>query len=297
MIEIAIIGPTACGKSDTALKIAQKHNAYILSLDSLSLYKEVDIASAKPSKEELLSVKHFGVDILYPNEEFNAAMFMDEYEKAKNTALKDGKNLIIVGGSSFYLKSMIEGLSDMPPISKTNREKATQIVKEDAQEAHKLLSRIDPEFAAKIKEEDSYRIGRGLEMFFEFHTPPSKLFDSLPKKKVAEGLKIYEILIDREELREKIRERTSKMFEIGIIDEALYLESRYGGGIKALNSIGLKETLEHTKGVTTAKEAMELISIHTSQLAKRQVTFNKTQLSSSLRGDKNTITKELESLF
>lgn len=297
MVEIAIIGSTACGKSDTALKIAQEHNAYILSLDSLSVYKEVDIASAKPSKGELLDVQHFGVNILYPNEEFNAAMFMDEYEKAKKAALEDDKHLVIVGGSSFYLKSMIDGLSDMPPISKINREKATLIVQENIQVAHKLLSTIDPVFAAKIKEEDSYRISRGLEMFFEFDTAPSKLFNSLPKKRVAEGLKIYEIVVDREELRERIRQRTAKMFEIGIVNEALYLVNKYDSNIKALNSIGLKETLEYTKGTITIKETIELINIHTSQLAKRQATFNKTQLNASLRGDKNTITKELKTLF
>jgi tRNA dimethylallyltransferase len=297
MIEIAIIGPTACGKSDTALKLAQKSGALILSLDSLSLYKEVDIASAKPSREELASVSHFGVDILYPNEPFNAAMFMDEYERARLAAKEAEKNLIIVGGSSFYLKSMIDGLSDMPPISDESRSKATLAVKEDIAAAYGLLKSVDPEFASGVKSADSYRIGRGLEMFFEFDTPPSKLFTSLPKKKVADGLKIYEITVDREEIRARIKMRTAKMLESGLVDEARYLSEKYGRDNKPIGSIGLKETMQFLDGEITLDECEELISIHTAQLAKRQVTFNKSQLKANFIGSKYAVALELSTLF
>jgi tRNA dimethylallyltransferase len=111
MKEIALIGPTACGKSALAIEIAKECNAFILSLDSLGIYKEIDIASAKPSKKEREEIRHFGIDVLYPNEYFNVAMFFDLYKNAKKEALTKGKNLIITGGSGFYLKAMIEGLS------------------------------------------------------------------------------------------------------------------------------------------------------------------------------------------
>lgn len=297
MIEVAIIGPTASGKSDTALKMANKHGAYILSLDSLALYKEVDIASAKPSKEELKSVQHFGIDILYPNEAFNAAMFMDEYEKAKHAALKDGKHLIIVGGSSFYLKSMMEGLSDMPPIGAEARKRAAELVNGDIDEAYSVLSKIDPEFALGIKSADSYRIGRGLEMFFEFGKPASELFASLPKKKVADGLAVYEIVVDRDELKEKIKLRTAKMFEAGLLDEAVYLSGKYGKDTKPMGSIGLKEAMQYIDGQISRAECEELLNIHTWQLAKRQMTFNKSQLNTVFSGDKESAQKEIEKLF
>lgn len=297
MIEVAIIGPTASGKSDTALKLANKHGAYILSLDSLALYKEVDIASAKPSKEELKSVRHFGIDILYPNEAFNAASFMDEYEKAKHAALKDGKHLIIVGGSSFYLKSMMEGLSDMPPIGAEARKRAAELVNSDIDEAYRVLSKIDPEFAIGIKSADSYRIGRGLEMFFEFGKPASELFSLLPKKKVADGLAVYEIAVDRDELKEKIKLRTAKMFEAGLLDEAVYLSGKYGKDTKPMGSIGLKEAMRYIDGQISRAECEELLNIHTWQLAKRQMTFNKSQLNTVFSGDKESAQKEIEGLF
>jgi len=297
MIEVAIIGPTASGKSDTALKLANKHGAYILSLDSLALYKEVDIASAKSSKEELKNVQHFGIDILYPNEAFNAASFMDEYEKAKHAALKDGKHLIIVGGSSFYLKSMMEGLSDMPPIGAEARKRAAELVNSDIDEAYRVLSKIDPEFAIGIKSADSYRIGRGLEMFFEFGKPASELFSSLPKKKVADGLAVYEIAVDRDELKEKIKLRTAKMFEAGLLDEAVYLSGKYGKDTKPMGSIGLKEAMQYIDAQISRAECEELLNIHTWQLAKRQMTFNKSQLNTVFSGDKESAQKEIEGLF
>ncbi len=297
MIEVAIIGPTASGKSDTALKLANKHGAYILSLDSLALYKEVDIASAKPSKEELKSVRHFGIDILYPNEAFNAASFMDEYEKAKHAALQDGKYLIIVGGSSFYLKSMMEGLSDMPPIGAEARKRAAELVGGDIDEAYRVLSKIDPEFAMSIKSADSYRIGRGLEMFFEFGKPASELFASLPKKKVADGLAVYEIAVNRDELKEKIKLRTTKMFEAGVLEEAAYLSGKYGKDTKPMGSIGLKEAMQYIDGQINRAECEELLNIHTWQLAKRQMTFNKSQLNTVFSGDKESAQKEIEKLF
>lgn len=297
MIEVAIIGPTASGKSDTALDIASKKGAYILSLDSLSLYKEVDIASAKPSKEELAAVLHFGIDIIYPNEPFNAAMFMDEYERAKEAALKDRKHLIIVGGSSFYLKSMIDGLSDMPAISAKSRARALELVKNDIADAYEQLKNIDWRFAQNVKENDSYRISRGLEIFFEFGVPASKIFAEAPKKKIDANLKIYEITVDRDELRAKISRRTAKMLEAGIFEEAEYLLGRYGRDAKPMGSIGLKEALSYLDGEISKEQCEELISIHTSQLAKRQVTFNKAQIAADFRGDKDAVASKIAALF
>lgn len=297
MIEIAIIGPTASGKSDTALSIAAKYGAYILSLDSLALYKEVDIASAKPSKKELDMTTHFGIDILYPNEAFNAVMFMDEYEKAKKAAFKDGKHLVVVGGSSFYLKSMMEGLSDMPTISAETRDRALETVKSNIDGAYRLLREIDPVFADGIKSADSYRIGRGLEIFFEFGRPASELFASLPKKKVADSLSIYEISVDRAELKENIKLRTAKMFETGLLEEAVYLSGKYGKDTKPMGSIGLKEAMQYIGGEVDRAECEELLNIHTWQLAKRQMTFNKSQLNTVFSGCKESVQKEIEKLF
>ena len=111
MKEIAIIGSTASGKTGLSLELAHKTNSIILSLDSLSVYKEIDVASAKPTKEERGDIIHFGINEVFPNEEFDVIQFINCYKKAKKFAQQNNKNLIIVGGTGFYLKSLIEGIS------------------------------------------------------------------------------------------------------------------------------------------------------------------------------------------
>lgn len=117
----AIIGPTASGKSDLAVKLAKKLNYEILSLDSLSIYKEIDIASAKPSQEELNEIKHYGVNEIYPNEKFDVSKFIEIYKNISH------KNIIIVGGTSFYLKAMLCGISKMPKISEDIKKEAKKL--------------------------------------------------------------------------------------------------------------------------------------------------------------------------
>jgi len=115
--QLALIGPTASGKTALSIKIAQQMNAYILSLDSLSIYKEIDIVSAKPTLEERAGIEHFGMDYLYPDESFDVTTFIKLYHEVHAKCLEDEKNLVIVGGTSFYLKMLIEGISELPSIS------------------------------------------------------------------------------------------------------------------------------------------------------------------------------------
>ena len=159
----ALIGPTASGKSDLAIKLAQKLNYEILSLDSLSIYKEIDIASAKPSYEELKKVKHYGINEIYPDEKFDVTKFIEIYKKIPH------KNIIIVGGTSFYLKAMIDGISQMPEIS-------DEIKKEAKKLNYEFLKKIDPDFASKISPNDTYRIQKGLQIYLATSTPPSLYF-------------------------------------------------------------------------------------------------------------------------
>ena len=261
----ALIGPTASGKSDLALFLAKKLNYEILSLDSLSIYKEVDIASAKPSKEELKEVKHYGIDEIYPNEHFDVTKFIEIYKKINH------KNLIIVGGSSFYLKAMINGISQMPKITEEIKQKAKRLSFED-------LEKIDKTYASKISRNDTYRIQKGLEIFLATNLPPTKYFELNPPKPILGNIKIFEIEIDRETLRKRIALRTQKMFEMGLIDEVAYLEKKYKDRrLPALKAIGVKEVLDYFDGKYDLKTLKEKIITNTARLAKRQQTFNKTQ--------------------
>jgi len=267
---IALIGPTASGKSDLAIKFALKYGYEILSLDSLSIYKEVDIASAKPLKEELELVKHYGINEIYPNEKFDVMKFIEIYEKIKN------KKIIIVGGTSFYLKAMLSGISPMPKID-------DEIKKEALKYNWEFLNDIDKEWANKIKPEDKYRISKAIEIYLATNLVPSKYFKLNPPKPIIQNCDIYEIAVDRSVLRERIVKRTTKMFEMGLIDEVAYLESKYRDRtLPVLKAIGVKEVLDYFNGVYDKESLKQKIITNTARLAKRQQTFNKTQFENKI---------------
>jgi tRNA dimethylallyltransferase len=276
MKHLAIIGSTASGKSDLALNLALSHNAIILSIDSLSIYTGIDIASAKPSKSELNLVKHFGIDILRPDETASVFTFIDEYHRACTYAQDHQKNLIIVGGSSFYLKSMIDGLSEIPTISDKVRKEASNYLT-NIQEAHRFLAEVDPITMSTITDSDSYRIEKMLHLYLQTKTPPSHWFKNHPPVSIIKECPILNIDIDRTYLQERISLRTQLMLREGLIDEVAMCEQLYGRVPNSMKAIGMIETLDYLDGKCTKEKLIQLISTHTSQLAKRQQTFNSHQ--------------------
>ena len=264
--ELAIIGTTASGKSDLAIKVAREFNAVILSLDSLCLYKEIDIASAKPNKDELELVSHFGVDLVMPDMDFCVGDFIDEYKKAKLYAQQNNSMLIITGGSGFYLKSMLSGLS--PKIEPLKIE-----ISDD--EIWNLAVEIDKEFCAKFSKNDKFRLHKWYQIYTQTNEIPTQWLQLNTGEPMIKNLTIYELVWDKFELIERIKTRTKNMLENGLIDEARYLFGRYDSALKPLNSIGLKEAKDYLDGRINLNELNDLITIHTTQLAKRQRTFNK----------------------
>ncbi|WP_096026718.1 tRNA (adenosine(37)-N6)-dimethylallyltransferase MiaA [Campylobacter lanienae] len=264
--ELAIIGTTASGKSDLAIKVAREFNAVILSLDSLCLYKEIDIASAKPNKDELELVRHFGVDLVMPDMDFCVGDFINEYKKAKLYAQQNNSMLIITGGSGFYLKSMLSGLS--PKIEPLK-------IKISDDEIWDLAMEIDKEFCAKFNKNDKFRLHKWYQIYAQINEIPTQWLRLNTGEPVIKNLTIYELVWDKFELIERIKTRTKNMLENGLINEARYLFERYDSTLKPLNSIGLKEAKEYLDGKINLNELNDLITIHTTQLAKRQRTFNK----------------------
>jgi len=226
-----------------ALSVAQKINAYILSIDSLSIYKEIDIVAAKPSKEELNAVKHFGINELYPNEYFSVDIFINLYKKVLHACEKDGKNLIIVGGTSFYLKSLIEGLSELPQIDIQTQQKVAKMLK-DVKGAYNLLFDLDPQYMQNISSNDAYRIEKALLIYEASSLTPTQWFAQHPPRPVIKDLDIYNIDVARDVLRERIKKRTQKMYAMGLIDEVCMLEHKYSRSPHSMNAIGIVEVLE-----------------------------------------------------
>ncbi len=269
MKEIAIIGSTASGKTALSLDLAAKTNSIILSLDSLCVYKEIEIASAKPTLKERGNIIHFGIDEVFPNEEFDVVKFIELYKKAKDYAIKNEKNLIIVGGTGFYLKALIDGLS------KGVETKIRLDIPQD--EAYELLYSIDNDYMQKIERNDRYRIEKAYAIYKETGLSPTSYFERNPKIAVAKDLKIFEILWDKEELKNRISLRTKIMVNSGLIDEVIFLEKKYTREPNCMASIGIIETLEYLDGKLSKQELEEKISSNTAKLAKRQNTFNKSQ--------------------
>lgn len=269
MKEIAIIGSTASGKTALSLEIASKTNSIILSLDSLCVYKEIDIVSAKPTLEERGEILHFGIDEVYPNVEFDVVCFMELYKKAKEYALKNDKNLIIVGGTGFYLKALIDGLS-LGIESKIKLDISVA-------EAYDLLYSLDEVYMKKIEKNDKYRVEKAYAIYKQTGLTPTLYFEKNPKIPLAKDLKIFEILWEKEELKKRVTTRTNTMIKSGLIDEIIYLERKYTRAPNCMSSIGIVETFEYLDGKLSKEELEEKISQNTMKLAKRQNTFNKGQ--------------------
>lgn len=293
MQQLALIGPTASGKTALSIKVAQKMNAYILSIDSLSIYKGIDIVSAKPGVEERQGIEHFGMDCLYPDENFDVTTFIKLYHEVHSKASREGKNLVIVGGTSFYLKMLIEGISTLPDISENTKNQTKEYLK-DLNSTYQWLYNLDPEYMGKIASNDPYRIEKALHIYLETSLLPTEYFRQFPPQPtITDPLPVYQIDIGRDILRERIALRTSIMIEEGLIDEISALEKKYTRKPHCMKAIGVKETLAYLDGIYTKKELSAKITTNTARLAKRQKTFNNSQFENVVKGS----VEELEKLL
>ena len=282
--QLALIGPTASGKTALSIKLAQQMNAIILSIDSLSIYKGIDIVSAKPTLSEREGIEHFGIDYLYPNESFDVTTFIKLYHEVYTKASHEGKNLVIIGGTSFYLKMLLEGISRLPSISESTKSEAKKHLL-DLQKTYQWLYNLDPEYMGKIASNDPYRIEKALHIYLETSLLPSVYFEQFPPQPtITVPLPIYQIDIERDTLRERIALRTMLMVEDGLIDEICTLEKKYSRSPNCMKAIGIKETLAYLDGVYDKKLLIEKITTNTARLAKRQKTFNTSQFDNVVKG-------------
>ena len=242
--QLALIGPTASGKTALSIKIAKQMNAHILSLDSLSIYKEIDIVSAKPSLEERSGIVHFGIDYLFPDESFDVTTFIKLYREVYAKCLAEHKNLVIVGGTSFYLKMLIEGISEVPQISEQTKQEAKKYL-QDLKKTYTWLQGLDAPYMSNIEANDSYRIEKALHLYLETKQIPTEYFkDHPPKPAITAPLPVYQIVWEREALRERIALRTGIMLEQGLIDELCMILKKYTRSQHSMKSIGIKQTLD-----------------------------------------------------
>ncbi|MFY9084062.1 tRNA (adenosine(37)-N6)-dimethylallyltransferase MiaA [Aliarcobacter cryaerophilus] len=289
MKELAIIGTTASGKTALSLEIANKTNSIILSLDSLCVYKEIDIASAKPTKIERGDIVHFGIDEVFPNEKFDVIEFLNLYKNAKEYAEKNMKNLIIVGGTGFYLKALVDGISDGLK-ENTNLDMSLN-------DAYNLLYSLDKDYMQKIEPNDKYRVEKAYSIYKQSGLTPSQYFLKNPKIALSPNLPIFEILWEKDELINRISLRTKQMIKSGLIDETIYLEKKYTRAPNCMSSIGIIETLEYLDGKLDKKSLEDKITQNSLKLAKRQNTFNKGQFTNRVSNIIPSLNSEIIKYF
>ncbi len=291
--QLALIGSTASGKTALSIKIAEQMNAHILSLDSLSIYKDIDIVSAKPTIEERKDIIHCGIDVVSPDEIFDVTTYIQLYSDVHKRCLEENKNLVIVGGTSFYLKMLIEGISTLPSISiKAKNETSKHL--QNLEKTYQWLNQLDGPYMRHIESKDTYRIEKVLNIYFETSQTPTEYFQlHPPKPAILDTLPIYQIIWDKAHLRKRIVSRTNTMVHNGLIDEICFLEHKYTRSPDCMKAIGIKETLSYLDGIYDRKMLIEKISINTARLAKRQTTFNNSQFKHVIKGNIEELEKIL----
>ncbi|MDO8643589.1 MAG: tRNA (adenosine(37)-N6)-dimethylallyltransferase MiaA [bacterium] len=270
---ILICGPTASGKTKKALELAQNTNAEIISADSGQIYKELDIGTDKPTKEERNQVPHHLVDILNPNETFSAALFAEKAGQAIEEIRSHQKNVLIVGGTGLYIQALLEGLFQGPP---RNEELRQELEKKETPLLYEELLKVDPE--GMRHKGNRQRIIRALEVFELTGEPISRLQKEQRKEKFPYPIQKIGLTLEREALYERINQRVQKMFETGWVQEVEEIIKKWGDSIPALNLIGYREISEHLKGKRDLDKTVQLVQQKTRNYAKRQLTW--------FRGDK-----------
>lgn len=281
---VVISGATATGKTDLAVELAKKFDGEVVNFDSLLLYKEILIGTAKPTPEEQKSIKHWMIDVSSISNPLNAADYASMARPIIDKLLAEKKNVYLVGGSGFYLQALLKGMYDSPTTPQEVTDRSDELYKKEGiQPFLEILKAHDEESFKRYHENDHYRVRRAVEHFWSHGTPLSQVRSQKDQsdEKVHDWdvLHIY-LTIPREEHNKIIERRTSKMLEIGLLEEVNGLIAQgFSGQEKPLQSIGYKEVIDYKNGIfKTMEECKERIIISTRQLAKSQRTwFNRDQ--------------------
>ena len=271
------MGPTASGKTDLAIHLVEHLPVDIISVDSAMVYRGLDIGSAKPGAEELAKAPHRLIDVVDPADSYSAARFRQDALREIEDILSAERIPLLVGGTMLYFRALLQGLSELPAADEATRQKLEKQAKELGWEKmHKRLAEVDPEAAARIHPNDPQRIQRALEVYDVSGVAMSQL----QKEQKAEPLpyqvlKLALIPSDRALLHERIKKRFSLMLEQGLIDEVKTLQARgdLHQDLPAIRAVGYRQVWDYLEGRIDYTEMVERGVIATRQLAKRQLTW------------------------
>ena len=285
---IVIAGPTASGKSNLAIELAKKIDGEIVSADSMQIYKEMNIGTAKVSKEEMQGIKHYMIDFVPPNKRYSVSAYKKEAEECICEILKKGKTPIICGGTGLYINSLIYGIEFLEEeIDETYRNKLNEIAENEGLEnLYNMAVKIDPEAMKKISKNDKKRIIRVLEIYHK--TGKTKTEQDLESRKneVKYDYKVFAINMNRDILYDRINKRVDIMLENGLVDEVKSIIKKYEEFPTAMQGLGYKEVVEYLQESITKEEMIEKVKMETRRYAKRQITwFKKNKETKWLEGE------------
>jgi len=274
-----ITGPTASGKTNLAIKLARHLDSEIICMDSMTLYRGMDIGTAKPTKHEQSLVKHHLVDILLPTETSNVQFWLKGATEIAQALISKGKSPIFVGGTPLYLKALMMGLFEIPEIPKNIRaELEAKFPQSDFADAHRMLSDIDSDSAKRIHPNDRRRIIRALEVWQGL----GKTISSLQKQWEIntnsqfqpDKIRCIWLQMPRQKLHERIHIRTKQLLKNGWVDEVLLLRQKYPNlSREASQAIGYSQISKFLDGSLSFEKMEEAINLATRQLAKKQETW------------------------
>ena len=271
---VVILGPTASGKTALSLHLAGRFGGEIVSCDSVAVYREFEIGTAKPSHDERARVPHHLIDVVEPSGFFTAGDYSRLARRAIAEISARGRLPIVVGGTGLYLRALLEGLFPGPPRSEALRARLRQRASErGTQYLHKILHRIDPRAAQTVHANDVAKMIRALEVSITARTPITEMWEQ--GREPLRGFRVARIGLDpnRAALYDRINHRASKMFSAGLIDETKLLADRYGQAARALTSLGYKQALEYLRGERALEEAVQAAQQGHRNYAKRQMTW------------------------
>lgn len=273
---IVITGPTCTGKTYLGIQLAKKINGEIISADSRQFYKKLNIGTSKPTEEELKKVKHYFINSLNPDEDYNVSKYADDAEKIIDKITSEKKVPLVVGGSGLYIKALIDGIVETADKDEEYRIELLKIKAENGiNKLYKMLGETDPLSASKMLPQNWKRVMRALEVIHITGKPIWKHHEQ-QKKKNKFFYKQFGLNWNREILYKRINDRVDRMIESGLVNEVnKLLDEAYSFDLNSLNTVGYKEIISYLKQEITLERAIELIKRNTRRYAKRQMTWFK----------------------
>ena len=267
---IVLAGPTGVGKTDLSLKLAKILDADIISCDSAQVYKEMNIGTAKIKESEMNGIKHYMLDVLEPIEKYSVGEYQRAVDKILAQKEKEGRAVILTGGTGLYINSVVNGLSSLPESEPKLRDELMAL---SVDELYEKLLELDPEAAEKIHKNNKKRVERAVEVCLI----TGKKFSVLSKENVKNNnydfLKVC-LTRDREILYKRIDKRVDIMMNEGLLDEVIALYKKYGGEIlRKINIIGYTQLIDYLEGKISLETAVEFIKRDSRHYAKRQMTW------------------------